>query len=1229
MSKTIANQPSISSQIDLALLLQDEDMDIRQRALAAVELYTPNEDTESIAQAYYALRARNLDPEMRNHLSRLLITMGNDKTLPEPDALIAAASDPYPPLAVFARNALLNHYQSIPPLLVNDFAGLFDHADLELRRLGVELLKDRIGNDLEAESFAALTRRLHIETDDDLRATCAHLLLEHVSTPFRQPDHSDGTPTLYGLTAEAIFAPALRDPLVTVRQNALAALVKLYAHDPPLALLEPLTRDPAAEIAISALDDLTRKPEAVALPLITRALEHPDPVVRAHAVIGLAQFHAPTSAFFVPLGDADPNVRACAVQCLKTRTALIPLDSLSEPDSDAKIDPQVLHQAVVGVLIEQLTDPHPQVAQLALEALRTCEPSAKIAAALLTFSPENGKNRADATDLLAGYLPDPAVVAELRQRLERDPDPRVRKAAVRAFAGFDEQTYADLRPALSDPDRDVYADAVEALAQYPAVSSVPPEVWIEVIAAEPTNDLRPLSSIAEQALAQQSDAVYFGAFTALYGAFSLAWSDRKRTAETNEFSLRVIQRAKTIPGGLSLLHFNGHEAPAVTEALITDLIQAADRLDDQTWRAIENSLFSLEDRQLMRVMQRIARVPQAAPLLVSILNANPSRNAAVVALAQRLLGERGEFHLLFDTSSAPFSQNDSIESVTTSLLFYHLPLSTEGQAYVAGVGIQELSSGSGWWLILLAIHDLWFNQSATWIDQIVLDETNTARWGYWLKLFAFVRQPTEDKWITALTAAQHSLSIHFPTHTPVFRPAEDLETLLYKPIQQVLEAIKAQRSLNEMIDRNADESDELTRGALAAVTLVARGDPEGGRALVALSRRVAERAPDEEQLNNRFWLMFVLRGLLRPQVAPEIQALIDEFEHETRALLINPPEQQNDPGIVVNLCLWLWIEYSKEQAQTAMFAYLQTHPQIPIHARADFAAFLARSAEPVALDFLDKILSQSWEMDKPQAYASQGARFSKALEQTVIAALAFPSEQTCLLLLKVLPEAAAAFGVLDWWLDHADRLSNEAVTGLYALASNQRTLVGALCAQVLLWAGRLDKPVEMVMMLLNDTRLPLSPLLDALRIFLERLGKNDADKLTLPPLADARRFRLLELANTAANPDDYLTWLAIPALLALHDERALPYCEALLASRDPFIRPYLLAMLRQSPLPGAQALYTDVRERESRWLLPADLPEVPAFALPVEAFRPPNSDPRLTQPPPDAPYQPLEVLADE
>lgn len=230
-------------------------------------------------------------------------------------------------------------------------------------------------------------------------------------------------------------------PLLVVLGASLASVLG-QTEEPVQALLERLrspdeaTRNAAAEtLTVRAFQNLEQ-----VLPVLTKALNDPDPNVRFYSTVALfgaaygdeenaRRLHRAVPALSEGLSDEDPRVRAAAANAITT--------VMPHPPA-----------AVTAPLLRALGDPEREVREAALDALARVRPVALQTA--------------------------PAVLRVLRE----DPSPGARGAAARTLGEIETahpSVTQALIDALHDADRFVRQEAVRALARIgpPARAAIP------------------------------------------------------------------------------------------------------------------------------------------------------------------------------------------------------------------------------------------------------------------------------------------------------------------------------------------------------------------------------------------------------------------------------------------------------------------------------------------------------------------------------------------------------------------------------------------------------------------------------------------------------------------------------------------------------------------------------------------------------------------------------------
>ena len=276
--------------------------------------------------------------------------------------------------------------------------------------------------------------------------------------------------SLIGLGAAAATILVARG----IRRSYARALVDALRIGRPVVFDEgafvgvPIVVEPDAQAVATAIDAasspdvrmrrlgvemLSEASEATTRDALVAATADADPVVRAHAVAGLAAIGGPGGrpAIERALTDDDPTVRRAAVEALRSSPDRLPRGLLRDEDprvasaaATALLGSGDARTEAIGVLRASLADPDPRVRTDALTELRGAEPDD--AAMLLSPLPEPDASivRAALLETLAAVDPEAAIGRALETL--RDDDPTLRAAALRVLSRLDLRDHgAELR----------------------------------------------------------------------------------------------------------------------------------------------------------------------------------------------------------------------------------------------------------------------------------------------------------------------------------------------------------------------------------------------------------------------------------------------------------------------------------------------------------------------------------------------------------------------------------------------------------------------------------------------------------------------------------------------------------------------------------------------------------------------------------------------------------------
>lgn len=292
---------------------------------------------------------------------------------------------------------------------------------------------------------------------------------------------------------EPRFVALLSDPEPRARREAAAALFRLrylkrlttYSTS-TVAALSDAAGDPDLETRWRAVYAFSRWPEPSAAPVLSKAAEDEDPLVRLFALRSLGQLGATAPEEPVRAGtlDADERVRAEAHLAAK---------ALGRPGLVAPKAPR---------------DPSVHVRAAAADALGAPEGSLELLDELA--KDESSFVRGQAVASLAKRQGE--AFAERLATFAREPDPLVRARACAATSELPKNGAAIVESCLKDSDLRVRASALEAAAARPGADV---DVLLSVALSDPASPIE-LRGSAMEALAKRKAPELVGALVKAY-----------------------------------------------------------------------------------------------------------------------------------------------------------------------------------------------------------------------------------------------------------------------------------------------------------------------------------------------------------------------------------------------------------------------------------------------------------------------------------------------------------------------------------------------------------------------------------------------------------------------------------------------------------------------------------------------------------------------------------------
>lgn len=264
---------------------------------------------------------------------------------------------------------------------------------------------------------------------------------------------------------------ALEDPAVRVRREAVAVLHGRSDSGTPARLAARLNDEDGETVQrlLAALRQWEPRP----LEVMLSAARSSNRLLHQRAIWVLAQWgdDRATPALLAAVRDEDPLTRAAAVQGLGRLSLLAPGEWWSEAAVDAAAPVRAQAAWVIGkfqppngesLLLTLVEDQDPAVRVAALRGLKRVESPRTVSAVLQRCADDQAPARELAVDLLR--LNQDADVTRTLLTLTRDPEPRVRRAVMRAFAaGTRSGATAVWTKALLDEDETVRVSAITGL----------------------------------------------------------------------------------------------------------------------------------------------------------------------------------------------------------------------------------------------------------------------------------------------------------------------------------------------------------------------------------------------------------------------------------------------------------------------------------------------------------------------------------------------------------------------------------------------------------------------------------------------------------------------------------------------------------------------------------------------------------------------------------------------